>query len=126
MLSFDQTLQKITTLCNQCPSLREGTRKDLTFKTFSNAPVAHAEEGMWYSVNSTLDSVFGRDCIKKNISKGTFGLPLVVEWVQKAQKHHTWDGDSEKLIRVKLDNIISALKDAGAEDNESEEPSVSK
>ncbi|EGG12798.1 uncharacterized protein MELLADRAFT_87069 [Melampsora larici-populina 98AG31] len=126
MLSFEQTLQKITTLCNQCPSLREGTREDLTFKTFSNAPVTNAEEGMWYSVNLTLDSVFGRDCIKKNISKGTFGLPLVVEWVRKAQKHQTWDGDCDKLIRVKLDNIISALKDAGAEDNESEEPSVSK
>ncbi|EGG06106.1 uncharacterized protein MELLADRAFT_87473 [Melampsora larici-populina 98AG31] len=89
---------------------------------FSNPPTADDDEGMWYPVNTTLDAIFGVDCIKLEISKGPFGLPLVVEWVQQARKHHTWDGDSDKLIKIKLDNIISALQDAGAEDHEVDEP----
>ncbi|EGG10901.1 uncharacterized protein MELLADRAFT_92264 [Melampsora larici-populina 98AG31] len=122
MLTFDQTLNKIIRLCDNCPALREGTRQDKTYMRFSNPPTADEDEGMWYPVNTTLDAVFGVDCIKLEISKGPFGLPLVVEWVQQARKHHTWDGDSDKLIKIKLDNIISALQDAGAEDHEVDEP----
>ncbi|KAH9820386.1 hypothetical protein DFH28DRAFT_1121611 [Melampsora americana] len=122
MLSLDQTLQRILELCNHCPSLWEGTREDPTFMRFSNAPVADDDKGMWYPVNTTLDDVFGKDCIQINVSKGPFGLPMVVDWVQKAWKHHTWDADSEKLIKVKLDNIVSALQDAGAEDKFVEQP----
>lgn len=110
MIPVDQTLQKIIDLSNHCPGLREGTREDQTYTSFSSAPVADADEGMWYPVNTTLDAVFGTDCIKRNISKGPFGLPMVVDWVHKARKHHTWDGDSEKLIQIKLENIVSALK----------------
>ncbi|EGF98711.1 uncharacterized protein MELLADRAFT_95461 [Melampsora larici-populina 98AG31] len=109
MLSFNETLQKIEELRNHCPGLREGTRKDPTYMTFSNAAVADPDEGMWYSVNSNLDTVYGIDCINQNISKGRFGLPMVVIWIKDARKHHTWDADSDKLVKIKLDNIITAL-----------------
>ncbi|EGG09577.1 uncharacterized protein MELLADRAFT_104123 [Melampsora larici-populina 98AG31] len=115
MLSVDQTLRKIENLCNHCPGLRKGTRADMIFRCFTQSPVPD-DEGMWFVANTTLDSVFGRDCIKENLSKGTVGLPLVIEWIQNARKHHSWDADSDKLIKVKLDNIVSALKDLGAVD----------
>lgn len=110
MLTFNQTLQKIEDLCNNCPGLREGTRKDQIYRTFCNAAVPDDDEGMWYSVNTDLDTAFGTDCIQKNISKGPLGLPMVVEWVRNARNHHTWDADCDKLVKIKLDNIITALK----------------
>ncbi|EGF97335.1 uncharacterized protein MELLADRAFT_85855 [Melampsora larici-populina 98AG31] len=115
MLSTEKILQKILNLCDNCPGLREGTRHDLIFKAFSNAPVAN-NDGMWPSVNTTLDAAFGKDCVVQNISKGPLGLPMVVDWVRKAEKHPTWDLNAEMLINIKLDNIVTALKAAGAED----------
>ncbi|EGG07984.1 uncharacterized protein MELLADRAFT_85319 [Melampsora larici-populina 98AG31] len=36
---------------------------------------------------------------------------MVVIWIKDALKHHTWDADSDKLVKIKLDNIITALID---------------
>ncbi|EGG01621.1 uncharacterized protein MELLADRAFT_92001 [Melampsora larici-populina 98AG31] len=112
MLSTESVLRKILNLCENCPRLREGTRHDLIFKQFSNAPIADKDEGMWVAVNATLDAAFAKDCIGENILKGNFGLPMVVNWVRKAEEHPTWDLNSEMLINIKLENIVAALKES--------------
>ncbi|EGF98147.1 uncharacterized protein MELLADRAFT_96129 [Melampsora larici-populina 98AG31] len=72
------------------------------------------DDGMFWRVNRTMDAVFGADVIDKNLFSGCYGMEFVLEWLDKARKHATWDNTSDQLINIKLENIREALIKHGA------------
>lgn len=129
MPSLDQVIEEVLLLTQNSPFILLATTSDQIYKTFSEEPYLpheYAEEGMWYAANCKLDKVFGVRDLSMNIRKGPHGLPMAVNWLNKARKHELWDSeadkarrlvknagwdsDSDRLVKVRMENILSHVK----------------
>lgn len=129
MSSLDQVIEEVILLTENSPFIPPAATSDEIYKKFSDAPhlpPEYEEEGMWYVANCKLDAVFGVQEGSINIRKGPYGLKLVMKWLSEARKHHLWDSetdkarrliepagwdsDSDRLLKVKMENILSYVK----------------
>lgn len=112
MRSYQELKSDILYLSENCDFIRPATTEDITYRSFSNPPqLDHwdIDDGMYFSVNRTLDAVLGADVIEKHLFNGCYGMELMLKWLDKAREHATWDRNSDLLLNVKLENIREKL-----------------
>lgn len=100
---LDEVMKEALRLVEECPVIATATGRDCIYDTFSQPPYLlpeDANEGVWMSVNKKLDGVFGSDTGHENFRKGPDGLALVIEWVNKAREHPSWDSPEDKERRI--------------------------
>ncbi|KAH9810732.1 hypothetical protein DFH28DRAFT_854688, partial [Melampsora americana] len=117
MRSYQQLKSDLLHLSENCNFLRPATTEDITYHRFSDPPrldPSDIDDGMYFSVNRTMDAVFGADVIKENLFTGCYGIELMLKWLDKAREHPTWDRNSDLLINVKLGNIREKMIENGA------------
>lgn len=105
MTLLNDVMKEAFCLVESSPNIATATYKDEIYKTFSNPPDLgkdDVEEGIWMKANQKLDALFGRG--HKHILKGPEGTSLVIDWVNKARKHPSWDSpeDKEKKMQKKF------------------------
>ncbi|EGG05841.1 uncharacterized protein MELLADRAFT_87741 [Melampsora larici-populina 98AG31] len=116
MPSYEQIKSEILHLSKTCEHIRPATTDDEIYRCFVNPPKIDPEdieEGMYLSVNKTMDSVFGAELLNKNVFTGPYGVDLVIKWSDKAREHKTWDKSSDQLLKLKLERIRTHLIDSG-------------
>lgn len=126
---LNDVMQEALHLVEACPLITTATQADKIYKSCSDLPTlpaADAEEGMWMTINKTLDSLFGSDTGITNILKGPNGVALAIDWVNKGREHPSWDSPEEKkrrinkkgkydsqsdlLVKLKFERIIEKVK----------------
>ncbi|PLW42688.1 hypothetical protein PCASD_08506 [Puccinia coronata f. sp. avenae] len=113
MNSTEEMFSKILML-SQSSSAPQATMNDLIFQRFSNPPVVpedEEDEGIWYVVNKSMDSLFGTDNCKENIRSGKYGIEVVIAYLKQARKHPLWNAD--ELLALKLERIYSCFEELG-------------
>ncbi|EGG03477.1 uncharacterized protein MELLADRAFT_109324 [Melampsora larici-populina 98AG31] len=143
MPSLDQINEEIIRFTENSAAIPLGTTSDEIYKKFAEAPYLppeYQEEGMWYAANCKLDALFGVREGSLNFRKGPYGLDLVVKWLNKARKHEMWDSEADKakklikppgwdsasdqIVKIKMERILSHLKELSGEPPASESKGV--
>ncbi|EGG02836.1 uncharacterized protein MELLADRAFT_109853 [Melampsora larici-populina 98AG31] len=122
MPSYEQMKSEILHLSKTCEQIRPATTDDVIYRSFINAPKLDPndiDEGMYWSVNKTMDAVFGADVVNKHVFTGPYGVELVMKWTDKAREHETWDKSSDQLLKLKLKRIRTYLISSNATKNNS-------
>ncbi|EGG09658.1 uncharacterized protein MELLADRAFT_95096 [Melampsora larici-populina 98AG31] len=126
---LNDVMKEALRLFEGCPMIATATCADEIYKTFSRPPYLppeDADDGMWMTANQKLEDLFGRDG-QKNILKGPEGIALVIDWINKARKHPSWDSPVDKerrlhkkgnfdsgsdlLIKVKFERICTSVEE---------------
>jgi hypothetical protein len=97
---------KILNISRSASKIPQATQNDPIFQQFSCPPTVQPDEedeGMWYVVNKSLDSLFGAENCQKNLRSGKYGIEVVLEYLKKACKHPSWNAD--ELLVLKLERI---------------------
>ncbi|KAA1084343.1 hypothetical protein PGT21_025026 [Puccinia graminis f. sp. tritici] len=100
--------EKIFSISQSPSQIPQATKDDLIFQRFSCPPILaedEEDEGMWYVVNSKMDSLFGIENCKENLKSGKFGIEAVLDYLKKAREHPTWNAD--ELLTLKLERIYN-------------------
>lgn len=98
----------------ECPLITTATHTDEIYISCSqppSLPAEDADDGIWWTINKKLDSLFGSDTGVRNILKGPKGMALAIEWVNKARKHPTWDTAEDKKRRMKKNGEYDSQSD---------------
>ncbi|EGF96897.1 uncharacterized protein MELLADRAFT_92522 [Melampsora larici-populina 98AG31] len=130
MTLLNDVMKEALCLVESSPKIVTATYKDEIYKRFSNPPDVDeddVDEGIWMTVNRKLDALFGRDDGHKHILKGPEGISLVIDWVNEARKHPSWDSPedkekklqkkggfdsaSDRLVKLKFERICSKVKE---------------
>ncbi|EGF98071.1 uncharacterized protein MELLADRAFT_96196 [Melampsora larici-populina 98AG31] len=126
---LNDVMKEALRLVEECPLISTATHTDEIYKSCSHSPslpAADAEEGIWMTINKTLDNLFGSDTGIRNILKGPNGVALAIEWVNKGREHPSWDSAEEKnkrvnkkgkydsqsdlLVKLKFEGIVEKVK----------------
>lgn len=105
-------IARVVDLVINCHGLPVATRDDKIFSVFSDVPrisSGYEEEGIWYDVDSKLNSCFGIDNYKDHMMCGPLGIELAVKYISLARDHPQWTHDCEKLLILKVQHIEAGL-----------------
>lgn len=100
---LNDVMKEALRLVEECPVIATATCADKIYQACSHTPYLPAEdadEGVWLSINRKLDNLFGSDNGHENIRKGSDGIALVIDWVNKAREHPTWDSPEDKARKI--------------------------
>ncbi|KAH9808092.1 hypothetical protein DFH28DRAFT_838632, partial [Melampsora americana] len=117
MRSYKDLKLEILHLSQNCEFIRPATTKDLIYTVFKSPPKladSDCEIGIFWTLNTKMNSIFGVTAIQKELFTGRYGMEQVMGWIDKVREHNTWDQDSEKLLIPKLESIHQHLMDHGA------------
>ncbi|POW10326.1 hypothetical protein PSTT_06119 [Puccinia striiformis] len=76
-------------------------------------PQDEEEEGMFYVVNKSMDSLFGVKNCKENLRRGKYGIEVVLDYLKRARMDKTWTANDDGLLMIKLKRIFKCFEDAG-------------
>ncbi|KAA1095830.1 tigger transposable element derived 3 [Puccinia graminis f. sp. tritici] len=105
---------KILVISQSDSQIPPATRNDLVFQRFSCPPIIpedDEDEGMWFVVNKSLDSLFGVENCKDNLRRGKYGIEVVLDYLKRAREHSSWNAD--ELLVLKLERIYKCFEEAG-------------
>ncbi|EGF99128.1 uncharacterized protein MELLADRAFT_94844 [Melampsora larici-populina 98AG31] len=95
---LNEVMKEALRLVEECPVIATATHEDLIYQTCSHPPkldVKDAGEGIWFGVNKRLEGLIGSENGHEYIRKGSDGLALLIDWINKAREHPTWDSPED-------------------------------